>query len=223
MATAIQDLFGSTNTATSPIAATSATQIQDRFLTLLVTQLKHQDPLSPMDNAQVTSQLSQISTVSGIDKLNTTMSDLAKAMSSQMTASQAMSNVTMIGREVMAPSNKLNLTDNGATAAVQIDEAAANASVVIYGAAGNVVGKVDMDRPAVGLNKFTWDGKGLDGKQVEKGTYSFSVQASAGTKSIPTTTFVIGKVTGVGVTGTDSTLILDGGSAVKFSDLTRVQ
>ena len=61
MATAIQDLLGSTSTATTPLAATSATQIQDRFLTLLVTQLKHQDPLSPMDNAQVTSQLSQIS------------------------------------------------------------------------------------------------------------------------------------------------------------------
>lgn len=223
MDTAIQNLYGSPSQAATPLAATSATQIQDRFLTLLVTQLKHQDPLSPMDNAQVTSQLSQISTVSGIDKLNTTMADLAKAMSSQMSASQAMSNVTMIGREVMAPSNKLNLTENGATGAVQIDESAGKASIVIYGAAGNVVGKVELDRPAAGLNKFTWDGKGLDGRQVEKGTYSFSVQASAGTKSIPTTTYVIGKVTGVGVTGADSTLILDGGSAVKFSDLTRVQ
>lgn len=223
MSTAVQDLFGSTTKATTPLAATSATQIQDRFLTLLVTQLKHQDPLSPMDNAQVTSQLSQISTVSGIDKLNSTMADLAKAMSSQMTASQAMSNVTMIGREVMAPSNKLNLTDSGATGAVQIDQAAASASILIYGAAGNVVGKIELDRPAAGLNKFAWDGKGLDGRQVEKGTYSFSVQASTGTKSIPATTYVIGKVTGVGVTGADSTLILDGGSSVKFSDLTRVQ
>jgi flagellar basal-body rod modification protein FlgD len=223
MATAIQDLIGPNYTTASPLAATSATQIQDRFLTLLVTQLKHQDPLSPMDNAQVTTQLSQISTVSGIDKLNTTMADLAQAMSSQLAASQAMSNVSMIGREVMAPSSKLNLTDAGASGAVQLDQAAAKASVLVYGAAGNVVGRVEIDRPAAGMNKFTWDGKGLDGRRVENGTYAFSVQANVGDKSIPTSTYVVGKVTGVGVGGADSTLILDGGSAVKFGDLTRVQ
>jgi flagellar basal-body rod modification protein FlgD len=223
MATAIQDLFGSTSTATAPLAATSANQIQDRFLTLLVTQLKHQDPFSPMDNAQVTTQLSQISTVSGIDKLNTTMTDLAKAMSSQMSASQAMSNVTMIGREVMAPSSKLNLIDGGATGAVELDQAAEKASVLVYGAAGNIVAKLDLDRPVAGMNKFTWDGKGLDGRRLDNGTYSFAVNASVGTKSIPSTPYVVGKVTGVGVSGADSTLILDGGSAVKFSQISRVQ
>lgn len=223
MATAIQDLFGSTNTATAPMAATSAVQIQDRFLKLLVTQLKNQDPLSPMDNSQLTTQLSQISTVSGIDKLNATMGDLAKAMSTQMSASQAMSNVTMIGREVMAPSAKLNLVDSGATGAVDLDQAAEKASVVVYGAAGNIVAKIDLDRPSAGINKFTWDGKGLDGRRLENGTYSFGVQASVGTKSIPSVSYVVGKVTGVGVSGADSTLILDGGSAVKFNQISRVQ
>jgi hypothetical protein len=80
MATAIQDVIAATKNTTSPLAAASANDIQDRFLTLLVTQLKNQDPLSPMDNAQITTQLSQISTVSGIDKLNATMSSLASAL-----------------------------------------------------------------------------------------------------------------------------------------------
>ena len=70
MSTAIQDVIANTKSSTGPLAATSATDIQDRFLTLLVTQLKNQDPLSPMDNAQITTQLSQISTVSGIDNRN---------------------------------------------------------------------------------------------------------------------------------------------------------
>lgn len=223
MTNAIQDVLGASSRSKSPLAATSATDIQDRFLTLLVTQLKNQDPLSPMDNAQVTTQLSQISTVTGIDKLNTTMADLAKAMSSAMTASQTMSNVTMIGREVMAPSARLNLTDGGATGAVQFDQPAEKASVVVYGAAGSIVGKFDIERPVAGLNRFAWDGKGLDGRRLENGSYGFGVQATSGGKSIPSTAYVVGKVTGVGVAGADSTLIIDGGSEVKFSELKRVQ
>ena len=65
-------LFASMNAASganSTAAASSAAGTQDRFLKLLVTQMKNQDPLNPMDNAQVTSQMAQLSTVSGIDKL----------------------------------------------------------------------------------------------------------------------------------------------------------
>ena len=57
----------------SGASAASGADIQDRFLKLLVTQLKNQDPLNPMDNAEVTTQMAQISTVSGIDKLNDTL------------------------------------------------------------------------------------------------------------------------------------------------------
>ena len=51
----------------------------DRFLKLLVTQMQNQDPLNPMDNAQVTTQLAQISTVSGVDKLNTSINQIGRA------------------------------------------------------------------------------------------------------------------------------------------------
>src|SRR5574343_277071 len=54
---------------------TSATEQSDRFLKLLVAQMSNQDPLNPMDNAQLTSQMAQISTVSGLEKLNTTTAD----------------------------------------------------------------------------------------------------------------------------------------------------
>ena len=67
-ATSADQLINSFNQAGKQTSATEG--LQDRFLKLLVTQMKNQDPLNPMDNAQVTSQLAQISTVSGIDKLN---------------------------------------------------------------------------------------------------------------------------------------------------------
>ena len=59
------DVFAALGASTKKSGGSQADQIQDRFLTLLVTQLKNQDPLSPMDNSQITTQLSQISTVYG--------------------------------------------------------------------------------------------------------------------------------------------------------------
>ncbi len=223
MANAIQDVISATRSSASPLAATSAANIQDRFLTLLVTQLKNQDPLSPMDNSQITTQLSQISTVSGIDKLNDTMSGLASALSASLAASQSMSNVTMIGREIMAPSAKLNLADGRATGAVQLAEAADKVTVQVVGAAGNVVGRFEIDRPGAGLNKFTWDGKGPDGRIAANGSYAFQVEATRQGKAIEATTYMTGKVTGVGVTGADSTLIVDGSGEVRFADVKRIQ
>ncbi|MFD0669563.1 flagellar hook capping FlgD N-terminal domain-containing protein [Ramlibacter sp. MAHUQ-53] len=58
-------------------STTSAADQQDRFMQLLVAQMKNQDPLNPMDNAQMTSQIAQINTVAGIEKLNTTVESLA--------------------------------------------------------------------------------------------------------------------------------------------------
>ena len=66
--------YGTKNT-----AKPAADDLQDRFLKLLVTQMKNQDPLNPLDNAQVTSQLAQISTVNGIEKLNATIEAMASS------------------------------------------------------------------------------------------------------------------------------------------------
>src|SRR3546814_4518302 len=78
---------------------------QDRFLTLLVTQLQNQDPLNPMDNAQVTSQIAQLSTVNGINQLNNTL----LALSGQMDVSQSMPDAALIGKDVLVPGTKISL------------------------------------------------------------------------------------------------------------------
>src|SRR6266581_9760134 len=95
--TATQQLINSFNQAGKQSSVTE--NIQDRFLKLLVTQMKNQDPLNPMDNAQVTTQLAQISTVSGIDKLNATL----QTMVSGFDASQSLAAANMIGRGVLVP------------------------------------------------------------------------------------------------------------------------
>ena len=89
-------------------AATSASDAgatSDRFLKLLVAQMQNQDPLNPMDNAQVTSQMAQINTVTGIEKLNTTV----QGLSSQFMQLQALQGASLVGRDVIVAGNKLSV------------------------------------------------------------------------------------------------------------------
>lgn len=67
------------------VVAASAKDIEDRFLTLLVSQIRNQDPLNPLDNAQLTTQLAQISTVGGIDRMNQTLSAIQALLASKTT------------------------------------------------------------------------------------------------------------------------------------------
>ena len=97
--------YGSTSRNTGSNEVNTAEDAQNRFLKLLVTQLKNQDPLNPLDNAQMTSQLAQMSTVSGIEKLNSTLSGLVDSLGN----SQTMQASAMIGKKVLVPGNKMLL------------------------------------------------------------------------------------------------------------------
>ena len=219
MATAVLDALSTSSTSKAGLTSSKAADIQDRFLTLLVTQLKNQDPLSPMDNSQITTQLSQISTVSGIDKLNDTMGGLAQAMAS----SQTMASVSMIGRRIIAPSTTLDLANKSATGAVELAEAADRVSVTITAAAGNIVRRIDLGAMPAGLQQFTWDGKTDAGAAAVDGAYSYKIEAMKNGKPISASTYAVGTVSSVGIAGTDASLILNGGKEVKFADVRRVQ
>lgn len=88
-------------TKTAAAAAGSAAELSDRFLKLLVTQLKNQDPMNPMENAELTTQLAQMSTVEGVNRLNDTMDGLA----AQFRASQVLQGSALLGRAVLAEAN----------------------------------------------------------------------------------------------------------------------
>src|SRR5690349_5722545 len=97
-------------TAPSPTTADAAGS-EDRFLKLLVTQMQNQDPLNPMDNAQVTSQMAQINTVTGIDKLNTTV----QGLNSQFVQMQALQGASLMGKGVLVAGNKMTMAEDGKT------------------------------------------------------------------------------------------------------------
>src|SRR5690349_17940969 len=108
----IDALNATTDTSKS---TSSADQTEDRFLKMLIAQMNNQDPLNPLDNSQVTSQLAQINTVRGIEQLNTTLSKFVNAQ----TGGKAIDDAALIGRNVLVDGSTVSLAD-GQTSATRI-------------------------------------------------------------------------------------------------------
>jgi len=184
---------------------TSADDQQDRFLKLLVAQLNNQDPMSPMDNAQMTTQIAQINTVSGIEKLNTTVTDLA----GQMAAMQGIQASALIGRDVMASGNNIAIdaaTKKG-SGTFSLDSAASDVSVKVTTAGGVTVGTMNLGAMAAGQQSFNFD----SGNYSSSDGLKFTVTAANGTASVGSTALVKGTVASI---GSDAT----GALQLKFKD-----
>ncbi len=161
----------SSTTSTTGITSQTGTDLQNTFMQLLVAQLKNQDPLNPMDNSQLTSQLAQINTVNGISQLNTTLSSMA----TQSAASQASS---LIGRTVEVPSSTLSLSSSTASFGISVPNGADDAVVTIKNSSGTTVRTVDLGQVSAGTSNYTWNGKDDKGNTLSDGTYTISVAAT---------------------------------------------
>ena len=200
MTTAVQSstsAAAATTTASSQLAAT-----QDRFLALLVAQMKNQDPLNPMDNAQVTSQMAQLSTVSGINQLNATV----QALSASMASAQSLQAASMIGHAALVPGTQIDLMKGQSDAAVELTQPADKVTVTISDSKGNVVRTLQLGAQDAGVINFKWDGMDNTGTAVADGAYKFSATAVLGGKSSTPTTLSYGLVSSVSLTSNGAML-----------------
>lgn len=183
--------------AMNPSSASKTSDVQtaqNNFLTLLVTQMKNQDPMNPMDNAQVTSQMAQLSTVTGINQLNSTMASLSNSYQT----SQNLQAATLIGRSVVAPGNSMYLgSGSSATYGVSLPGNANNVTVTVRNAAGQVVKTINAGALPAGDNKLSWDGTMTNGAAAPAGTYTFSVAATASGQSVAASGIEYGTVASV--------------------------
>ncbi|MDX1705776.1 flagellar hook assembly protein FlgD [Pseudidiomarina sp.] len=156
--------------------ASNSAEMRDNFMTLLVTQLRNQDPLNPMENNEMTSQLAQINTVSGIESLNDTM----QTINGQMDTAKAMQAAGLIGKAVLVPGDKLLVGESGQTTpfGIELDAPAGDVKVNIYNNSGMLVRQLDFDQVGSGSQSFVWDGVMADGSPAPAGSYKFSVEAS---------------------------------------------
>ncbi|GLR09705.1 flagellar hook assembly protein FlgD [Mixta theicola] len=169
-----------TNT-TSASSSSSATDLQSNFLTLLVAQLKNQDPTNPMENNELTTQLAQINTVSGIEKLNTTLGSI----SGQINSNQSVQASTLIGHGVMVPGTQI-LAGSGDTTpfGVELTRASTSTTATITDSSGKVVRTIDLGKLTAGVHTFSWDGTLTDGTSATDGKYNVSIAASDGTEQL---------------------------------------
>ncbi|MES2581494.1 MAG: flagellar hook assembly protein FlgD [Pseudomonadota bacterium] len=196
---------------TKTAGQTSADAQQDRFLKLLVAQLNNQDPMNPMDNAQMTSQMAQINTVSGIQQLNETM----KSMAGQFASMQTMQSANMIGHGVMLQSNTLSIDAGKARGAIDLEGIATSVNVQILSPGGQVLDTINLGPKAAGRHSFEWDASSYNGTANP----TFKVVATNGKTNVASTALAQDTVTSIGTGSNGMSIQLKGREAVGYGDI----
>jgi len=214
---------GSTTTSTDSVADDT-----DKFMTLLVTQLQNQDPLNPMDNSEMTSQLAQLQTVTGVNNLNTTLNSLLSSYQS----SQSVEATNLIGHGVLTAGNSVALSSSQGILGVELGTAADSVQLVISDSSGNEVQTIDLGAQDAGIVPVAWDGvpdsSNLDSSgnpvTLADGNYTFKVVATRnGTALTDATGLSFGAVSSVTTNGTDGVkLNLSSNSSIKLADVKQV-
>ncbi len=192
VSSALLNTMNPASTSTVP-AAGSAAAIQNQFMTMLLTQLKNQDPLNPMDNAQVTSQMAQLSTTQGISSMNSSLNTLVSAMNS----SQSLQAANLIGKSVVVPGNAITLSGGAGQFGVNLASAAANVQAVIKDSSGNVVDTMNLGSLPSGQSAINWNGQTSAGTTAPDGQYTFTVTAANGSAAVTATALSVGLVSSV--------------------------
>lgn len=196
----------------------SSADSQDRFLKLLTTQLRNQDPLNPMDNAQMTSQLAQISTVDGIAKLNAT---LEKLVGSQQ-GTEALQAAALVGRDVLVEGRNLEIAGGGASGGVELGANADEVDVTIRDANGITVRTLSLGALEAGTHRYTWDGKSDSGAQVADGIYTMQVTATKGNTAVTANALQISRVASVVRESTGVSLDLGAQGRIGLDDVKEI-
>ena len=185
-------------------AAKTAKEVEttsDRFLKLLVTQMQNQDPLNPMDNAQVTSQIAQINTVSGIEKLNRSV----EGLSAQFMQMQALQGASLVGRDVIVPGNLMSIHEGVGQGGFELTSAADRVRVEVLNGAGLTIDTLDLGAQSAGRHSFNWPVKDA---QADAGT-RFRVAANSGATALSSTALMRDTVTAVSAGAGGDSLMLD--------------
>jgi len=191
---------------------------QDRFLKLLVTQMKNQDPLKPLDNAEVTSQLAQISTVSGIDKLNSTLQLLV----SDVEDSRSVEAMGMIGHSAFVPGTSMQFEGDAAIGGIELTQPVDQLKVTILDSSGIAIRHMELGAQPTGISTIAWDGITDSGAKAANGNYTFAVSAKQGGNDIKVNTLSFGSVNSVSPGENSALLEMGELGLVSLSDVKQI-
>jgi flagellar basal-body rod modification protein FlgD len=192
------------------------------FLTLMLAQLKNQDPTSPVDSNQFLSQLASLSEVQGITQLNTSFSTL----SNSLVSSQALQASSLLGHQALVASTTGTLATAGGTmsGAVSVPQTSSQVVLNISNSSGVLVKSINLGAQAAGLADFSWNGQTTSGAQAPAGSYTLSAQVAGVTGGTAVTTLINGTVDSVtmGSGSAGLTLNIAGLGSVPFSNVQQI-
>ena len=167
----------------------------ETFLSLLTTQLKNQDPLSPVDSNEFTAQLTQMA---GVEQQLLTNTLLKSLLGSQQ-AGGLSDAAAYIGKDATGVWAATELTDGKAEWNYELAANASKATLQVVNGAGQVVWSGDAPDKTTGVHAFTWDGKTTGGGQADDGgVYTLKITATdAAGKAVTSQALIQGQVTGV--------------------------
>ena len=200
------------------VAPGSMSAEQTQFMTLLVAQMRNQDPLNPMDNNQMTSQIAMLNMVSGIDNLNKTLNN----MSTSQQLGDSLKATDLIGHNVLVPSSKVVLNNGNADFSVDLASDAQNVNVMLLDKYGVLVKSFDIGSQTAGIHNLNWNGLSDNGTQLVDGSYSIKVDAQKNGQSVDATTLSADTVNNLGLSGGLATLQLSKLGNVGLSDIRAV-
>lgn len=211
-----------TSSALSSATGSSSGEVigKDQFLSLLVAQLTHQDPLSPMEGTEFTAQLAQFTSLEQLVNINESLGKLS-SLESSITQSQA---VGMIGKQILAEGNTIAMT-NGISSNVifSLEKATDTAAVSVFDKAGTLVSVVDTNSLSAGQNTIGFAGFDENGDPLPDGIYTFQVLAlDEEGKDIPVQTFSSGIVSGVNIAEDGTTNLQIGTTTFPLSGVVQI-
>jgi flagellar basal-body rod modification protein FlgD len=169
----------------------------DDFLTLLTTQLQHQDPLEPMDSAKFTEQLTQFSSVEQAIATNQNLEALISMQNFNQSMMMSTAAVSYLGHTVEVNSDTAELANGSAEWTYVLPEGVEKSQITIFDENDKLV-YTTQGATAQGDQAFAWDGLDSNGVPLADGNYRMSVTAvDAEGESVPVSTYIKGTATSV--------------------------
>jgi flagellar basal-body rod modification protein FlgD len=184
---------------------------QDRFLKLFIAQLNNQDPMNPLDNAQMTTQMAQINTVTGIQQVNQTL----KSLADQFSMGQALQGASLVGRQVVAQGNAVSVQDGVAKGTFSLPQAADQVRVDVMSTSGELLGSVDLGARSAGMHNFNWPIGSIDPSRVG----SMQITAMGGGQTISAVPLARQRVESVAMVDGTMRMRTDGGMTLSYEQI----
>ncbi len=148
---------------------------KEQFLTLLIAQIKHQDPMNPMENTEFTAQMAQFSSLEQLFSINENLGSLTAATA----ATNSAQGMNLIGKEVTVQGHSVHVTGGQASdIGFSLPDLAGEVTINVEDQAGNIVRTIELGPRGAGEHSIKWDGLNNQGKPLADSLYNYTVSAT---------------------------------------------